>query len=137
MSDSANRSLFSDFRAQLGALGADLREMAALRWQLARLELQSDLRELVLLAIVWLAAVVMILTALPLGAVLLADVLDGIGHIGRAGWLAIFAGGLAITAILGAYLAWRRFCRRFAGLRETLEELREDLLWLREARGPH
>ena len=61
----------------------------------------------------------------------LADLLDGVGHIARAGWLAIFAGGLVTAAILGGYCAWRRFCRRFVGLRETLEEIREDMLWLR------
>ncbi len=73
----------------------------------------------------------MLLAVLPLAVVSLSDVLDGVGHIARAGWLAIFAGGLLIVALAGGYLAWRRFRRRFTGLQETLEEIREDLLWLR------
>jgi hypothetical protein len=32
------------------------------------------------------------------------------------------------------FARWR-FRRRFVGLQETLEELREDLLWLRETGG--
>jgi hypothetical protein len=36
---------------------------------------------------------------------------------------------------LGGSLAWRRFRRNFIGLRETLEELREDVLWLKEKSG--
>ena len=135
MSDSAERPLFADIRAELGALGVELRQMAALRWQLARLELQSDVRSVIRLAIGWLIAALAALTALPLAVVLLADALDGVAAIGRGGWLLIFAVALLTAALAGGYLAWRRFCRRFVGLRETLEELREDLIWLREMSG--
>ena len=69
------------------------------------------------------------------GGLLWPKLLDGCGRIARGGWLLIFAGGLLILAVAGGYLAWRRFRRRFIGLRETLEELREDLLWLREEGG--
>ena len=63
-----------------------------------------------------------------------------------AGMAAALLGG-AITARLGSkwvlvcglvlsglssYFAWRRFCRKFVGLRETIEELREDRVWLGE-----
>jgi hypothetical protein len=37
-----------------------------------------------------------------------------------------------IVAILLAWSARRRYRREFTGLRETLEELREDMEWLRE-----
>jgi hypothetical protein len=130
----APQPLLADARAELGALGGELREMAVARWELARLELQADLCSAKRLAIVWLAAALMMVTSLPLVAVCLADVLDGCGHIARWGWLLIFAGGLCMTALAGGFLAWRRFRRRFVGLQETLEELREDLLWLREKR---
>ena len=43
--------------------------------------------------------------------------------------------GLLVAAALVAWLAWRRFRRRFVGLEETLEELREDLVWLQEWGG--
>jgi len=77
-------------------------------------------------------AVIMGLTALPLLAVSLAETLDGCGHIARRDWLWIFGAGLLILALGSGYLAWRRFRRRFVGLEETLEELREDIVWLRE-----
>ena len=109
--------------------------MAVATWELARLELQNDLRSARQLAIAWLAAVLMVVTSLPLLVVCLADVLDGCGQIGRAGWLLIFAGGLLTAALGGGFLAWRRFRHRFVGLQETLEELREDLVWLREKGG--
>jgi hypothetical protein len=136
MKNSAERPLLADVGAELGALGEELREMAAVRWELARLELQADLRSAKQLAIAWLAAAVMALTALPLAAVCLADALDGCGQIARGGWLLIFAGGLLILALASGQLAWRRFRRRFLGLQETLEELREDLVWLGEKKQP-
>jgi len=132
MTDPTQRPLLADLRTELGALGGELREMASQRWELARLELQADLLSAKRLAIAWLAAAVMALTALPLLAVCLAEALDGWGHIARGSWLLIFAGGMLIVALGGGHLAWRRFRRRFVGLQETLEELREDLVWLQE-----
>jgi hypothetical protein len=135
MKDSTERPLLADIRAELGALGGELREMAAARWDLARLELQSDLLLARRLAIAWVAAAIMALTALPLAAAWLAELLDGCGHIPRGGWLLIFAGGLLILALLVCYFSWHRFRRQFTGLEETLEELREDILWLKEKGG--
>ena len=126
------RPLLADLHAELNAVGGELREMVAARWELARLELESDLRSAKQLAIAWLVALLMVITSLPLAAVCLADALDGCGQIGRGGWLLIFAGGLWIAALAGGVLAWRRFRHRFIGLQETLDELREDLVWLRE-----
>ena len=39
---------------------------------------------------------------------------------------------LLLLAPLVGWLAWRRFRRRFLGLEQTIEELREDAAWLRE-----
>jgi uncharacterized membrane protein YqjE len=135
MNDSTEQPLLADLRKELNALGDELRGMAAARWQLAQLELKADLQSVKRLAIVWLMAGVMALTSLPLLASSLAEVLDGRYGIARGMWLLIFAGGLLFFALAGGYLAWRRFRRRFIGLQETLEELREDLLWLREKSG--
>jgi hypothetical protein len=132
MSDPSHRPLLADVREQLGALGHELREMLTARWELARLELQADLRSVRRLAIAWLVAIVMAFTSLPLLAICLAAALDGCGGIASRVWLLIFAAGLLSVAILGAYAAWRCFRRRFVGLQETLEELREDLLWLQD-----
>jgi hypothetical protein len=127
-----DRPLFADVRAELGALGGKLREMAAAHWELARLEIESDLHLLRRLAVAWLAAAVMALAALPLAASALAEALDGRLGVPRIGWLLILAGGLLLLAAILASLAWRRFCRNFVGLTETLEELREDAVWLKE-----
>jgi hypothetical protein len=132
MNDPADKPLLADLRAELAGLGAELREMAAARWELARLELAADLRSARRLAICWLAAGALALAVLPLLAVALADTLDGCGQISRGGWLLRLAGGLLVLAGAGGWLAWRRFRRQFFGLRETLEELREDLVWLQE-----
>jgi hypothetical protein len=127
-----HRSLLGDLRGELGALRDDVREMALARWELARLEIESDFRAAKRLAAVWVAAGLMVLTSLPLVFVLLADVLAGCCGIPHFGWLLIFAAALLAVAAASSMLAWRRFRRCFVGLQETLEEFREDLLWLKE-----
>lgn len=135
MSSPDNRPLLADIRRELDALVGEFREMAAARWNLARLELQADVHSVKRLLIVCLVAAIMAITALPLLVVCLADLLDGYGGIFRSGWLLIFAAGLLLIAAVVVPFAVYRFRRRFVGLQETLEELREDLLWLREAKG--
>jgi hypothetical protein len=135
MKDSADRPLLTDIRKELGALTGELRAMAAARWELARLELETDWTSIKRLAIVWLLAAVMGLTALPLILVGWAEMLDGYGHLARADWIRIFAGLLMLFAFSSGYFAWRCFRRRFVGLQETLEELREDIAWLKEKGG--
>ena len=133
MNRSTERPLFADLRDAIGALGSELREMAEARWELARLELLADLRSARRLAFAWLTSAILALTALPLLVACLADTLDGCAGIHRGRWLLIFAGGLLILALSVGYLAWCRFWRKFTGLRETMEELREDVVWLRES----
>jgi protein-S-isoprenylcysteine O-methyltransferase Ste14 len=125
----------ADLKDQLGLLGADLREMAALRWQLARLEFEADLRAVKRLAATMLAAAVMALSALPLLAVWAAQLLDRRLGIRFAGWLLLFGLGLLLGGAAAGYLAWRRFRARFTAMEQTREELREDLVWLREWAG--
>jgi uncharacterized membrane protein YqjE len=134
MNEHPNRPLLANFRDELAALGGELREMVAARWELVRLELEADRQALRGLVLTWLAALLMALTALPVLVVCLAEMLDGWMNVPRSVWLLGFGLGLMAFALLGGYLAWRRFRRRMVGLRETLEELREDLVWLREKR---
>jgi hypothetical protein len=119
---SADRPLLADLREDFAALGGELRELAAARWELARLELAADWRAAKRLAIGWLTAAVAALVSLPLLAVSLADGLGDRGNIGRGGWLLIFAGGLLLLSAASGYLAWRRFRQKVVGLQETLEE---------------
>jgi MFS family permease len=84
------------------------------------------------LAVALAVAGVMALTALPLLAAWLAEALDGRLGICRGGWLGIFGLALAAGGLAVALLAWWSFRRHFGAMAETLEECREDLVWLRE-----
>jgi uncharacterized membrane protein YqjE len=129
---SPDRSLLADLMAELSGLTADLGEMLQLRWELARLEIQADLGHLKRLAFIWGVAAVMALTSLPLFATCIADALDGRLGIARWGWLLIFGLALLCTAVICMYFGRLWFRRRFTGLKQTLEELREDLEWVKE-----
>lgn len=128
------RPLLADLTHEIGSLQADLRQMLTLRWQLARLEVQAAVGQIKRLSIAWLVAGVMLLSALPILAVAAAWWLGelDVGGISFPQWLLIFGLGLLIAAAGGGLLAWRRFRRRFVGLEQTLEELHEDGLWLRQ-----
>jgi uncharacterized membrane protein YqjE len=130
---SPDRSLLADLQKELRFLAADVQEMVQLRWELARLELQADLRNIKRLVIFFCAAAVMILTALPLLVSYLAEKLDGWQGIARGGWLLIFGLVLLGAGAVVALGAWIWFRRRFLGLQESLEELREDLEWMKES----
>ncbi len=129
---SPDRPLLADLKAELRGLTADMSEMLQLRWELARLEIQADLGHLKRLAFIWGVAAVMALTALPLLATCVADALDGWQGIARRGWLLIFGLALLCTAVICACFGRVWFRRRFVGLQQTLEELREDLEWVKE-----
>jgi hypothetical protein len=127
-----DRPLWGALRDEIGSLRADLREMAALRWELARLEVAESFGNLKRLAIVLPVAGVMVITALPILAVAASEVLAGRLGVDRIGWLLILGVGLLVGGLAIGYLAWRRFRRRFTGIEQTLEELREDVVWLKD-----
>jgi hypothetical protein len=132
MPDDPRRPLLAQFRDELGMFGAELRESVALRWQLAALEIKADLRSTGRLAIALASAAVLGLSILPVLLGAAAIELDGCWNLSTAGWLLAFAAALLLLALMIGWLAWRRFRRRFIGLQQTLEELREDEVWLRE-----
>lgn len=129
---SPDRPALAELRAELTRLGGDVQEMIALRWQLAALELRTAMNQLRKLAVALAIAFTMGLTALPLVAVYLAEVLDGCLGVSRHAWLLFLALGLLLFAFLIGLFAYRLFRRRFVGLEESWEELQEDLVWLRE-----
>ena len=126
------RPLLADLADELGSLGAELRESAVLRWQLALLELKADFHSAKQLAVALAISGVAALSSLPVLVVWGAEQLDQCLGVARAGWLLILGLGLFFSALATGLLAWRRFRRRFVGLEETLEELREDAVWLDE-----
>jgi hypothetical protein len=125
-------SLLGELKTEVGKLISDLREMALLRWQLARSELESDARALKRLVLAWLTAALLILSALPLFAVCLADLLEGLFGVARWGWLLIIAMSMLTGSAAASYLAWLRFRKRATLMEQSLAELREDLVWLQE-----
>ncbi len=131
------RPLWADLSDEVGSVQADLRQMLALRWQLSRLEVEAAVAQIKRLSIGLLICAVMLLVALPILAVAAAWWLDRlkVWEILLGTWLLIFGSGLLLGGIAGGYLAWRRFRRRFAGMEQTLEELREDGVWPRQWAG--
>jgi putative superfamily III holin-X len=127
-----DRPLLGDISQEIAQLRAELGEMLGLRWQLARLEFDAALGAVKRLAVLLTVAAVMLITALPLGAVVAAEILDGVWAIPKTVWLAGFCLFLAVGAGLIGWTAWRRFRVGYAGFEETLEELHEDVVWIRE-----
>ncbi|MFZ5830019.1 MAG: phage holin family protein [Planctomycetota bacterium] len=125
-------SLLGGLRDAARRLQVDLREMLHLRWKLARIELETDLRAARRLAILEALALLGALTGLPLLLVAAADALAGCWQVPRWAWLLGF--GLALTLGGGglAWIAWQRFQRGLVALRQSREELEEDLRWIRE-----
>jgi len=124
--------LLYGLKSELGSLKGEVGQMLKLRWQLAKIELLSDLCLFRRLTFVAAMVFLMLITAIPTLLVLLAMVLNTFLGINTIGWLAIFGFGLLATSSLAAWLAWRHFKRQFIGLEESLEELAEDAVWLRE-----
>lgn len=127
-------SLLGGIQERLGEFSGDLGEMLSLRAQLARLELETDLHAAQRLAIVLAICGVLALTAVPLLVTALAICLEGRYGIAVHGWLAIFGVAFLVIAAATGLLCWRHFRRNLVALRQTREELREDLEWLREMR---
>lgn len=127
--------LFEVLRQRLDRLGDHARESLSLRWELARLEIECDIRTIKRLLIALTVALTCLFIALPLLLCGLALTLDGMWGIAAAGWSALFGGVLIVFGILLAWYAWRRCRADFVGLEETLEELREDAVWLGEWLG--
>ncbi|MBN1911410.1 MAG: phage holin family protein [Pirellulales bacterium] len=128
----SKRPLLADLREELRRLGVDLRESVALRWQLALIEIKSDLRSAAWLVGWLIAAAVLLLCGLPVLVIWLAGRFAQWFDVSRDTCLLVFGLVLIVSALLIGLFAWRRFRRRFIGLEQTLEELREDARWIRE-----
>jgi putative superfamily III holin-X len=115
-----------------GRTWSDLAETLDLRRKLAEAELKSDVAASKRLAVVGSVGVVLALSGLPLLLTALAFQLAAVTNVGFAAWLAILGGPLFAVGLAVVFLAWRRFRREFLALATTRQELREDLLWLRE-----
>ena len=115
-----------------GRTWSDLAETLDLRRKLAEAEIKSDLAATKRLVVVGSLGAVLALWGVPLLLTALAFQLSLDTNIGFAAWLGIFGGPLLVVGLATVYLSWRRFRREFLALATTRQELREDLLWLRE-----
>jgi len=133
--DDRSEPLLAAMQSAVHRATGDVRTLAEARWKLARLEVLTAAGEIKRLAIAAAAGGIVALVSMPVLVVALADLLEGTFGFGRAAWLGLFGVGLLASAVVVAWTGWRRFQARFVGLEETLEELQEDLVWLREWTG--
>jgi len=116
-------------------LGFEVRAAVRLRWRLAAAELRADAallrRALALVAV----ASVIAAASLPLLPVAAAELLDGRLGWSRTIWLLVLSVAGSGAAILLALGTWIRVRRALVALKQTREELAEDLIWLGEWLG--
>ena len=120
-----------------GRLFSDFVDLLVLRRQLAELEVRNDLRQIKRLGIFGGLGLTQCLVGMAVLAVLAGSLIDQ--------WIATSAIpgprpwgslGLGVVLILSGLetlrRSWNRFQREFSGLKESIAELREDAVWLRE-----
>lgn len=130
--DDDREPLLAGIKDETSRLKSDFAELLRVRWQLGKLEVQTAADSAKRLATGTLAAALLVLVSLPVLVVALARVLDGALKIPFAGWLAIFGFGMLLFAAALGWFRYRRFRAEFVGLEQSLEELREDVVWLEE-----
>lgn len=131
----ADPPLLGELREELSGMAGELSQLAALRWQLAEIELRESAQTAKRFSIGAIVAVVLLLTALPVVVVALSAWLDRVAELPHVSWAWILGLLLAITGLAIAWFSWRRFRREFRGLEQSIEELREDLVWVKEWSG--
>ena len=120
-----------------GRLFSDFVDLLVLRRQLAELEVRNDLRQIKRLGIFGGLGLTQCLVGMAVLAVFAGSLID---H-----WIETSAIpaprpwgslGLGVVVILSGLetlrRSWNRFQREFSGLKESIAELREDAVWLRE-----
>lgn len=116
----------------LRQMQADGLAYARARWRLLQLELLEARRTLLLAGVFALAALVLGIVGLALLAAALAEVLRDWTGLDSGPLLAIEGALLLILGAAVGWLAWRRFRCELRPFEQSLEELQEDLHWLRQ-----
>ena len=120
-----------------GRLFSDFVDLLVLRRQLAELEVRNDLRQIKRLGIFGGLGLTQCLVGMAVLAVLAGSLIDQwiatTTIPGPRPWGSL---GLGVDLILSGLetlrRSWNRFQREFSGLKESIAELREDAVWLRE-----
>lgn len=127
--------MFEKLRENLNTLSRDARESIVLRCRLATLEIKADLANLRSLSVVLILALTGLLTGISVLAVWVAELLNRYVPLVADLWTMIVGTTAIVLSLLFALFAWFRFRRRWIGLEQTLEELHEDITWLKEWAG--
>lgn len=124
--------MFKKLRENLDTLSRDTRESVVLRCRLAMIELKADLANLRNLTVLLVLALVGILTGVAVLAVWIAELLHECVPLCANLWTMIVGLSAIVVSLLIALFAWHHFRRRWVGLEQTFEELREDIAWFKE-----
>jgi hypothetical protein len=122
----------SDPRRELHRVGRDVAHMLTARWELAELEYGAARRDALRLAVVLAFTSVLATVGMALLGEALAQWLGEVSAWPPQAWRIILASVSIFGAAAAAGLGYRRFRREFTGFSESLEEMREDIVWLRE-----
>jgi hypothetical protein len=103
-----------------------------LRRDLADLEMGHDRALLKRFALVGGISAALVLCGVPLLLTAAAVGLSQVTELGVASWLVFFGAVLVVPGAVALSLGIRKLRSEFCGLQNTLAELREDLVWVRE-----
>lgn len=125
-------TLSGTWRNQAKALVGDVVRAVQLRRELAELEVWHDVRAARRLAFVGGVGALLVVTGLPVYVICAVHSLAAHTSLGFIGWALILASLLVVPGMITLAVAVARFRSDFSGLRRTLTELNEDMVWLRE-----
>jgi uncharacterized membrane protein YqjE len=116
----------------LRQLAREATQSLNLRRELAELELSHDRILLQRFASIGGVAVALIVIGVSLLLVTAAWELSAVTNLSFTAWLALFGAACLVPGSWALWRSIRTLRREFCGLRGTLNELREDLAWLRD-----
>jgi uncharacterized membrane protein YqjE len=122
----------SDWGATARRTAGELARMIQLRRDLADLEIRHDRALVKRFLLVGGTAALLVLCGLPLLLTAAALGLAQVTDLGAVGWLSFFGAVLVLPGAVALVLSVRGLRSEFCGLSNTLAELREDLVWIRE-----
>ena len=131
----ADRPLLGELQEELSGMADELGELAKLRLRLAEIELRESAQTAKRFAVWAVVAAILLLTSLPVLVVALSGWLGEVTVLSGPAWNVILGLLLALGGAATLWFSWRRFRRDFRGLEESIEELREDLVWVKEWTG--
>ena len=124
------RPFLGELQKELSGMADEAAQLASLRWRLAEIELRESAETTRRFAIWAMVCAVLVLSSLPVFVIALSAWL-----LPSLAWAWISGLILALLGLAAGWFAWRRFRRDFHGLEQSLEELREDLAWVKEWSG--